>query len=167
MTMQNIFKRAANWNKQRYPQIYSSALTFALLEEEYQELTDAHKNVDKLDALCDIIYVSMGALWKLKAEHATLDRQSTFVSSINSIKRPDLGTILLLKTIINECENEMVDEFNFSNENVIEALNIVCDANDSKTAKMTHPGIKANINKGDGFVAPEARLQNLLNRVKL
>ena len=114
MTMQNIFKRVANWNKQRYPQIYSSALTFALLEEEYQELTDAHKNVDKLDALCDIIYVSMGALWKLKAEHATLDRQSTFVSSINSIKRPDLGTILLLKTIINECENEMVDEFNFS-----------------------------------------------------
>jgi hypothetical protein len=61
----------------------------------------------------------------------------------------------------------MVDEFNFSNENVIEALNIVCDANDSKTAKMTPPGIKANINKGDKFVAPEARLQNLLNRVKL
>ena len=44
---------------------------------------------------------------------------------------------------------------------------ILCDANDSKTAKMTHPGIKANINKGDRFVAPEARLQNLLNRVKL
>jgi hypothetical protein len=46
----------------------------------------------------------------------------------------------------------------------IEALNIVCDANDLKPVKKTEAHIKACIDKGPDFVSPEAKLQALLEK---
>lgn len=43
------------------------------------------------------------------------------------------------------------------------AILAVCDANDTKLAAKTASNIKASIDKGVGFIPPEARLQEILN----
>ena len=43
------------------------------------------------------------------------------------------------------------------------AILVVCDANDTKTASKTASHIKASIDKGAGFIAPETRLQEVLD----
>jgi hypothetical protein len=45
------------------------------------------------------------------------------------------------------------------------AMNIVCDSNDTKPAKKTASDVKANVDKGNRFVAPEPRLQKLLDSI--
>ena len=116
----NFVSRIVYWNKQRYNQEYNSALTYSLLVEEVQELFMANvldNDVDKVDALVDIIYVSVGALWKL---------------GLN--------------------ENQ-----------IVAAIQIVCDSNNSKAHIKTDPTIKANIDKGITFNPPEKRLKELLD----
>jgi len=43
------------------------------------------------------------------------------------------------------------------------AIHVVCDANDSKTQIKTASHIKANIDKGPDFTAPEPQLQEILD----
>ena len=81
------------------------------------EFEESTKDVDRLDALVDLIYVSIGAMWKL---------------GLNA-------------------------------EQIEKAITIVCDANDTKTAVKTASHIKASIDKGAGFIAPETRLQEVLD----
>jgi len=50
-----------------------------------------------------------------------------------------------------------------SPEQIREALQTVCDSNDSKDAKMNDPAVKANMDKGENYVAPEPKLQEILN----
>jgi len=115
--MQAIIKRVIHWNSERYDQEFDHRLTRNLLQEEVLEFEEATKDVDRLDALVDTIYVALGAMWKLK---------------LNA-------------------------------EQIEAAILIVCDANDTKTATKTASNIKASIDKGEGFIAPETRLQEVLN----
>ena len=48
-------------------------------------------------------------------------------------------------------------------EQIERAIHVVCTSNDSKTAAKTPSHIKANIDKGEGFIAPEPQLQEILN----
>ena len=50
-----------------------------------------------------------------------------------------------------------------SAEQIEAAIHIVCDSNDSKSAKKTPSHIKANIDKGAEFIPPEPRLQEILD----
>jgi predicted HAD superfamily Cof-like phosphohydrolase len=115
--MSREIRRIIYWNAARYKQEYSPKLTNSLLDEELEELRVAKTDVDILDALIDITYVAIGAMWKL---------------GLNS-------------------------------EQIEAAINVVCDSNDSKTAKATASHIKANIDKGEGFIRPEPRLQEILD----
>lgn len=58
-------KRIVSWNSARYEQEYDHTLTCDLMHEEFQELCASTADVDKLDALVDITYVAIGAMWKL------------------------------------------------------------------------------------------------------
>ena len=118
--MRDFIGRIIHWNHQRYNQDFDHSLTFKLLDEELAEFNDAETDVDKLDALVDIVYVAIGAMWKLG----------------------------LTKWHINE------------------AIQVVCDANDSKTVRKTAAHLKANIYKGDFFVPPEPALQEILDDCK-
>lgn len=113
----NFIERICKWNNARYRQEYNYDLTLSLLKEEITELFDSAKEVDTLDALVDIIYVSIGAMWKL----------------------------------------------GLSSEQISEAIYTVCDSNDTKSIVKTPSHIKTNINKGEDFIPPEKRLQEILN----
>ena len=46
---------------------------------------------------------------------------------------------------------------------IYKAIHAVCDANATKVVKKTHHAVKANVDKGAGFVPPEAALQEILD----
>lgn len=163
MNLNTVFNRVAQWNSLRYPRIYNHSLTLDLLREEHQEFLDATKPVDKLDALCDIVYVACGALWKLKQDRLCLTSLAKPNNWINGIETD--SDIILIKGLILSTVGQMFD-MGLNDEQCKSALMIVCDSNDSKSVRMTAPGIKANINKGDSFIAPEPRLQELLEMVQ-
>jgi hypothetical protein len=66
-------------------------------------------------------------------------------------------------TVMLACDVLMTEILSLGDTRKALALDIVCDSNDSKAVKKTPIGIKANIDKGETFVAPEARLQALLD----
>lgn len=84
--MPKFIERVISWNSKRYSQIFSSALTFSLLDEENLELLDAEQAVDKVDALVDIIYVATGALWKLGLNAEQIERALMIVCDSNDSK---------------------------------------------------------------------------------
>ena len=161
MTLQRIFNRVADWNEARYPREYNHELTLELLDEELQELNDAETPVDKLDALCDIVYVSYGALWKLGVNNLTLGRHKTLAFYINGLKT---GVYEQEITAIANAAIEMMGaNFSLRDSRILKALSIVCDSNDSKIIEKTSDtSIKVCKNKGPGFIAPEPRLKRLL-----
>jgi hypothetical protein len=177
--MINVCNRVAEWNAARYPREYNHDLAMALLREEYTELKESTEEVDMLDALCDLAYVALGVLWKCNIPNDEFENDEleaiTFVEGLVS---PHIQPGFLIGAVIDSCEldNEMPvalamhaivllarAQMNLPPALQIEALNIVCDANDLKTATMTDPAVKANIDKGAKFVKPEARLQQLLD----
>lgn len=160
MSLQRIFNRVAEWNGERYPREYNHELTIALLDEELQELDDATTAVDKLDALCDIVYVAYGALWKLEVNNLTLGRHKTLAFYIEGLKTGVYEQELT--AIANAAIEMMAAKLNLRESRILKALCIVCDSNDSKTVDKAEPHIKASKNKGEGFIAPEPRLKRLL-----
>lgn len=112
-----FISRICEWNAKRYKQEYNKELTYSLLKEEVNELADSETDVDTLDALVDIVYVAIGAMWKLGLD-----------------------------------KNQIAD-----------AIYAVCNANDTKSIVKTPSHIKTNLNKGENFVPPEKRLQEILN----
>lgn len=183
--MHRVFPRVATWNQKRYPQEYNHPLTISLLREEYKEWLEAKLGVDRLDALCDIVYVALGALWKdnVSEEHnAECEERASEVVGLLLANTDEphfayfigmhldvleyeenypraLGLHLIIKAAMMEALS-----MGLSYEQFIEALLVVCDSNDSKSIKKTDPAVKANAgDKGPYFVAPEPRLQAILD----
>ena len=183
--MYKVFERVCNWNAQRYAQEYNHELTLALLKEEYKEWCEAKTKVEKLDAVCDITYVAMGALWKLgdgfvyeKVQHAFLHFEglldaevadpmylaSAFLDDATYVEQEDDIWIYHILAVAGSqalCMGLNLEQYE-------EAMNIVCDSNDSKSIKKTASDVKANDgDKGAYFVAPEPRLTALLESLTL
>ena len=178
--MIKICNRVAGWNAARYPRVYNHDLAIALLNEEYTELKDAVEDVDMLDALCDLVYVALGILWKcnIPNEHFEHDEKEA-VKFVQGLVSPHIQPGFFIGAVIDACEldNEMPvalamhsivllarAQMSLPPKAQLEALHIVCDANDLKTASMADSSVKANIDKGPNFVKPEARLQALLEK---
>ena len=181
--MITICNRVAGWNAARYPRELNFDLAIALLSEEYTELKEAVEPVNALDALCDLTYVALGVLWKCNIPNEEFENdEKEAVKFVQGLVGSHIQPCFLIGAVIDSCEldNDMpialamhaivllaraqMSTMHLPLEAHIEALNIVCDANDLKTATMTDPSVKANINKGPDFVKPEARLQVLLEK---
>tara|TARA_R110000796_G_scaffold9074_2_gene31186 strand:+ start:9067 stop:9579 length:513 start_codon:yes stop_codon:yes gene_type:complete len=159
--LEMIFKRVGDWNAQRYSRKYNQQLTSKLLNEEHQEYFDAITRVDKLDALCDVCYVAMGGLWKLGINDVFSNNDTyLFGNILRGIKNSEIMLKVIIATAIELAETDL----GITQETFVKAMTIVCDANDTKTApqSLVDSNVKANINKGKGFVPPEARLAKLL-----
>lgn len=66
--MGSVFDDIIKWNKERkIPQDFNMDAEVSKLAEELQELEDSTSAVDATDALCDLIVVATGGLWKLEA----------------------------------------------------------------------------------------------------
>lgn len=178
--MLHIFKRVAGWNAKRYDRELSIDLTIDLCSEEIQEYFDATEQVDELDAICDLMYLAMGGLWKagedldpaiavsaLRAIESVMDHNiihHPMSLAIIVVTEMEVAPISAMYKVIGIAQLMML-HMGFNQSQCEAAMSIVCDANDTKPAKKTASDVKANIDKGSTFVAPEPRLQKLLDSI--
>tara|TARA_R110000824_G_C15233132_1_gene679113 strand:- start:29207 stop:29761 length:555 start_codon:yes stop_codon:yes gene_type:complete len=175
-----VFKRVAGWNAKRYDQEYNHELTIKLLKEELSEYVEAGTPVDELDAFCDLTYLAMGGLWKmgveldaLKAVRALKAVEATLHNGVILHPMSILSVVLLESHLDAEAAmykvigvtQLMMLSMGFNQSQCEGAMHIVCDANDTKPAKKTASDVKANVDKGSSFVAPEPRLQKLIDSI--
>lgn len=188
MNLGQVFERVANWNSKRYDRKYDHNLNVNLLKEELQEYFDANTLVDQLDALCDMVYVSMGILWKIDVDNETLDfnaeeshAQVAKLLTTNTLEPiylaaavlaqydndDDYPTALAAQMMITLCMTQM-SAMGLEPVESLEALFVVCDSNDSKSIKKTATHLKANDgDKGVYFVAPEPKLLQIIAKAEL
>ena len=190
MSWKVIYERVAGWNAARYDREFNVELLVKLLEEELKETTDAKTEVDILDGRCDQCYVALGGIWKLGIDDELMSEAAGFaavaiekavlsgltefnasiglnIQALTSKHLPDsaMQKAVILFSIV--YLNHVAMEYSGLDAcHVFEAMNIVCDSNDSKTVQKVAPDVKANIDKGAGFVRPEPALTELLFKVK-
>lgn len=181
--MYTVYPRVVKWNSLRYDREFNLALTIKLLREEHLEWLQAKTPVDKLDGLCDVIYVALGAIWKAGIQEGDLmeaEMQAAHVVQ-NQIDCNELwpayyiGTYLdvlehhmdyplanSLQLIISSALTEMAG-MHLTHDECIRALHIVCDSNDTKTIYKLKSGDKGG-SKGEYFIPPEPHLAKLLEK---
>lgn len=182
--MLEFMKRVAVWNSKRYDQVFDKALFVALLREEHKEWRDATEEVNKLDALCDEVFVAFGAAWKANLSIEELDSamvrasqmlhnlieclelypayfNSTYIDVFeDSVDYPLAQTIA---NIVTACMTEMRG-MGLSKEQCEKCLAIVATSNESKSITKLKPGEKGfTEGKGPYFIPPEPALQKVLN----
>ena len=183
ITLENI-KRVCDWNAARYPQEVSPALQRALLLEEIDETIDAIRAydgsvaslVEVLDGCGDITFVAIGGLWKhgLTPEKIYPLVNHGWFASLPVIRWAKRRTKLI--TYLKERRDAYASlpydiVFNLLTLHVVaqampistayaadEVLGIICTSNETKTVKRTASDVKANIDKGQGFVPPTEAL---------
>ena len=176
--MDKVFKRVCDWNAARYAREYNNDLSMDLLREEYTEWLDANTETDELDALCDLVYVAMGMLWKQDLDLLTPEFKAVnedmapvidvmtnpvYLLSIALDKEPYLTleeTDLAYEVI--GCSVAQMLVMGLNQEQILKAMHIVCDSNDSKSVSKTPANIKANTTKGEFYKPPTLKLQELL-----
>lgn len=182
--MKFVYDRVCAWNAKRYEQVLNLQLAESLLSEEFDEWYEAETDVNRLDALCDLVYVAMGVIWKAKPTDEESARAAELVFDLveNLLNAEEHLSPLMYCTpyIVLMGENKCsalttahmviclscveMTSMGLTHEQIEEALLVVCDSNDSKSIKKTDPSVKANAgDKGPYFVAPEPRLQEILN----
>lgn len=182
--MKQIYDRVCTWNSRRYDRVHDTQLTVSLLREELKEYHEAIEDVHQLDALCDLVYVALGAVWKLDLDNKVMheDQVTSAEITVDLVEANVLEPVFFISSFIDAIEHEVdmpeslalnvivnlalvqMQMLGLNLEQCYEALLIVCDSNDSKSVQKTDPTVKANVDKGALFVAPEPRLQSLLER---
>lgn len=181
-TLRAVYHRVATWNSKRYDREYNHELAMSLLREEYQEFMEAEEAVDKLDALCDLVYVAQGVIWKLDCagEDIELAHQNAYKDSGILMQAGHIMPIYLIASVLDQVDDEsaypvldamcMISNLALTQmstlvlaDQVIDAMMIVCDSNDSKKIEKVSADVKANKDKGEYYVAPEPKLRKLIN----
>lgn len=179
------FERVAKWNSLRYAQEFNEALQTSLAIEEFNETITAKTDVDRLDGHVDQIYVAMGGLWKIGLEAA---EAYNFLEAATAYS--DLVTSDLDYDEVMQCVSECIDQIvavsgprqamalanivalnyrammliGYTAGECLQAADIVCDSNDSKSVKKTATDVKANAgDKGAFFIDPAPRLQTIVD----
>lgn len=164
--------RVCNWNAARYAREVNPALQRNLLVEEYNETVKAiedsaispAKFVEVLDGVGDILFVAIGGLWK----HGLSPKAIQFCVSRAIKSQPLTNDELTVGILPNKYD--MYDNLAFINVasqltdmSLDSILQCICTSNETKEVVKTDTGIKANINKGAGFVPPTADLEKLID----
>ncbi len=183
-----ITTRVIQWNKARYEQEFDFQLARSLLLEEIDELFQAKTTVARLDAVGDIIFVAIGVLWKLGFDerhiydifyaqnlsqldaegcHMWLATCNAMAIQIHPFDKDgswpafELALYSVLITAIGALRGVSMQIA------LYDVVHVICDSNDTKEVVKTDSSIKANINKGEGYVPPTEALLKLVNYVNL
>lgn len=183
--MPNIVQKCIAWNAARYDQVYDRELACKLLTEETLELFATHDPIERLDAIGDIIFVAIGVFWKLGL--TTEQIEDLFGVEDEILKTIDMEKIYVncdqVQSYLFDILPEGIDgaypgialATYCSFLVALGALSgmgmqvcfydvcmAICDSNDTKEVKgKTDPTIKANVVKGDSFVPPTQRLEEI------
>lgn len=175
---QDLIQRTFNWNAKRYDRVFNLPLTTNLLFEEWEEWLNAEKDVDLCDAMIDTAFVAYGAIWKTN-DVPNYEQAEGLVNSIIEISGMipgyvipcyilamkenngiTIATKLLVIAMLCACQLSLMG---LTDDEIARCYEVVCDSNDSKTIVKTASDVKANINKGEFFIPPEPRLQEILD----
>lgn len=181
----STYERVANWNEARYSRIYNNELTCNMIDEELGEYFDNIDNeVEKLDALGDIMFVAMGALWKIGfdsldevvatnewgEDHSWLDKANSIPSVVLAISfskairfgfiAPKEGLMILITLAFAQAESN-----GYTGDQFKRAVLTICDSNDTKAVERVSPDVKANLNKGEQYVSPTKALTKIVEEM--
>lgn len=173
-----------NWNELRYKREFNLELTLSLLNEERNELVNAFSNIDKYDALGDILFVTLGAFWKLGIQQTNQYRMyvDTLVEKIigeqDEHYTKDIEVFVPFETIINKVPNEHAALFGVIDKSILDIvrifegslspdciwqiLGIICHSNNTKFVDKVNFDIKANTHKGKDYKSPTKDLSIFL-----
>jgi len=84
--MYSIIERVINWNRERYDQEYTHTLQTALLKDTVSKFTYADSRVERVKELSDIIYLAIGALWKLGLGESQIRNSIMAICNSNDTK---------------------------------------------------------------------------------
>lgn len=82
----DLVHRICEWNNARYAQEFSKDLAISLLAEELLEFIKAKEEVDKLDALVDMVYIAIGGMWKMGLSTEQVRKAIIIVCDSNDTK---------------------------------------------------------------------------------
>jgi len=175
MNTDSIIESICNWNAARYEQEYNAELTEKLLLEELNELkfsVEKDTIIGTLDALGDIFYVTVGALWKQgytpRGIETLLDHlEGSFYDGmppsvavlwhVSANKEYTLGFIAL--AVISKLEFLLG-----SSEEAFNVIRAICISNDTKEIQRVDSSVKANIDKGEHYTPPTKMLEEIIRR---
>ncbi len=189
--MVNFIESVCKWNSVRYEQIEDKNLNVTLLTEEFLEFINNSETVDNIDALVDTMYINIGCLYKmglsaeeiskLVEEKSACYANTPDTSSLSEVQKISSYLYKYIKAKTNEDKIDTLVELflntyycmffllNIPNDDttskvVNEFMMAICTANDTKTppSEKVDPSIKANVNKGENFVAPEAAIKRII-----
>lgn len=179
--MNKVFKRVAKWNSARYEQEYSRDLTHSLLREEYIEWFQAPDQVNDLKELCDIIFVAMGGIWKLEGNDIQAQQDAEIFAKV-ILDQAELAPGFIIGALLDQnavqdknqmdlmhniiaCAASQIALHSLTNEQIVEALNIVCDSNDTKTIVKIASDTKYSADgKGNFYRPAEPNLRKLMEK---
>ena len=139
-----------DWNRKRNNLVLDITLEKNMLAEEFQEYYDATTLVDQLDAVADVLFVGGGT-----AAKTTYNFPNTAVNFTEALD-------VILSDFAGRCSKEDI-EIALVGELISEALTVVIEANQQKLVDKDADG---KVKKPEGFVPPEARLEELIKSFK-
>ena len=165
-----IVNDICNWNAQRYDQKFCAELTDKLLAEEASELYSAMQSkdeVEQVDALADIFYIAIGALWKHKNSQdeilTTLDiylNTRDICADLNVLQ----GLLMPLTRAAQAAGASLARLIDKYDERfALNVISAVCKSNNTKKVEKVEANVKANLDKGKNYVPPTNDIKMYLN----
>lgn len=178
ITMRGLIQEVIYWNQQRYAQEFDAILTDNLLIEEIEELYAAEGDpIEIMDAVGDILFVSIGVLWKLglteeqiqllidpighlpyfdltqarhqqmSMEYAALDLVGHIPGSYPAVNLVASGSFLIACGALRGIGMQ---------QHIYKVLTAICVSNASKEvpSEKVDASVKANMNKGKMYTPP-------------
>jgi hypothetical protein len=156
--MLHLIEETARWNSLRYDRFYDPLLTTELLNEETRETLEADTAEEYLDGCMDVAFVAIGAMWK----HG-VDPHGILAALDSNLPMSDDSVTAHLADYVNASFSYAESALNLTPDQVVDAYQIVCEANHTKSIKKTASHLKANDgDKGPYFRDPGPLLAKLI-----
>lgn len=176
LSVKELIERICKWNSLRFEQEYNHELNVKLLLEECGELSEATSVSDKVevcDALGDIFYVAVGAMWKAAIPNTNIyEYVSSYTASDCVPIDWQLAVIVSLLADGNQFMSnwakvisytlKLLTQVTESEDNALAVLTAIVISNDTKEVKKTASNVKANLVKGNNYKPPTETIKQIL-----
>jgi len=157
--MRTLQQRIIDWNRTRNSLAFDPNLEVVMLREEASEFYMSSTLVDRIDAYCDFLFVSVGTRAKFGATKA-VDCKTDWVEMKELFE--------WITFTLNEMKAILIDELECNSgilvnwEHVLDTvfLDIVVNANEAKGTEKDENG---KVKKGPDYKKPEAEIERVLN----
>ncbi|NRA77904.1 MAG: hypothetical protein HRU18_06825 [Pseudoalteromonas sp.] len=168
--MVDIYGSIVAWYKEREPRKFDKTMSIIQMRTQYNAWLNAATPADGVKALGQLLFVSMGHIWKTDEEQAmvfVLKRCERFLNELDNEPNPAFFVAMILDsyeygdqndlhalTMIGKLAGTQMTRYGLSEE---EVMGIMCISNHSKTVLHTATEVE--------YINPLPALQILLDKV--